>query len=110
MQTTYRTELARGCPAASDNTLYYSAVAEACVYWMIQWYQMVPLPIVLNKDRHIAAATDRQRYLQRSNIVAQTTEAVGHMEALGTTMRAMTSKMRALWPDVEEMPYYPAFR
>lgn len=110
MQTTYRTELSRGCPAASDNTLYSSAVAEACVYWMIQWYQMVPLPIVLNKDRHIAAATDRQRYLQRSAIVAQTTEAVGHMEALGATIRAMTSKMRALWPDVEEMLLYPAFR
>ncbi len=110
IEKAYRAELAKGCPAALNDALYYSAVAEACVYWMIQWYQMVPLPVILEKDRHIVAATDRQRYLQRSDIVMKTTEAAGHMQALGATIRAMTRKMHTLWPDVEEMPYYPAFR
>ena|SRR5579884_3136805 len=85
-------------------------IAETCVYWMIDWYKMVPLPKILPKDRLIAAATDRQRYLMRSEIVAQTTEETGHMEAIGATIRMMAKKMRAIWPNLEATPYYPAFR
>ena len=51
-----------------------------------------------------------QRYLMRSDVVVKTTEEFGHMKAIGATTRAMAVKMRQLWPDVEETPYYPAFR
>ena len=110
MEAAYRAELVKGCPEAGDDTLFYRAVAEASVYWMIDWYQMVPLSKTLAKDLLIAAATDRQRYLMRSDIVARTTEDLGHMEALGATIRRMAARMRELWPDAEETPYYPAFR
>jgi Mn-containing catalase len=80
------------------------------VYWMIGWDQMAPLSAVLEHDRLIVAATDRQRHLLRSDIVAQTTEEAGHMEAIGATIAAMAAKIRTLWPDAEAMPVYPAFR
>ena len=110
MEAAYRAELIKGCPQASDDHLFSQAVAEACVYWIIGWYRMAPLSHVLEHDRLIVAATDRQRHLLRSDIVAQTTEEAGHMEAIGATIGAMAKKMRRLWPDVEAMPAYPAFR
>jgi hypothetical protein len=110
MEQTYRAELSRGCPEAGDDKLFSRAVAEACVYWMLEWYVMAPLTNILEHDRHLVAATDRERYLMRSDVVAKTTEEAGHMEAIGATMRAMAKKMRMLWHDVEETPLYPSFR
>jgi len=110
METAYRTELVKGCSAAADDMLFYRAVAEACVYWLIEWYQINPLSKILEKDRFIVAATGRQRHLMRSDVVAETTEKFGHMEATGATIRAMTVKMRELWTNMEETSYYPAFR
>jgi len=110
MEAAYRAELVKGCPEASDDHLFSQAVAEACVYWMIGWYQMAPLSHILEHDRLIVAATDRQRHLLRSDVVAQTTEEAGHMEAIGATIGAMATKMRMLWPDAEAMLAYPAFR
>lgn len=110
MEAAYRVELMKGCLEATDDTLFYHALVEACVYWMIEWYRMDPLAKILEKDRLIAASTDRQRYLMRSDVVVKTTEKFGHMQAIGATIQAMVIKMRQLWPDVEETPYYPAFR
>jgi hypothetical protein len=110
MEVAYRAELVKGFPEARDDKLFSRAVTEACVYWMIWWFQMAPLSHILEHDRRIVAATVRQRYLLRSNIVAQTTREAGHMEAIGATIGAMATKMLALWPDTEAMPAYPAFR
>ncbi|GAC1345438.1 MAG: hypothetical protein NVS4B7_10110 [Ktedonobacteraceae bacterium] len=110
MENAYRAEFVKGCPEAADDMLFYHAIAEACVYWLIEWYRMVPLPKILAKDRLIATATDRQRYLMRSDVVVKTTEELGHLKAIGAAIRAMAVKMRLLWPDVTETPYYPAFR
>ncbi|GAC1388412.1 MAG: hypothetical protein NVS4B12_03560 [Ktedonobacteraceae bacterium] len=109
MESAYRAELIKGCSDAADDTLFYHAVAEACVYWMLEWYKLDPLAKNLAKDRYIIAATGRQRYLMRSDVVAKTTEEARHMQAIGVTIRAMAVKMRELWSDVE-VPYYPAFR
>lgn len=110
MEQAYRAELSKGCVEARDDTLFQRAVTEACVYWMLDWFKLVPLAKILEKDRLITAATDRQRYLMRSEVVAKAAQEFGHMPAIGATMHAIAKKMRALWPDVEEVPYYPAFR
>lgn len=110
MEAAYRAELMKGCPEAGDDTLFYRAVTDACVFWLIDWCQMVPLSKIMEQDRHLIAATDRQRYLARCDVVAQTTAQYGHLEATGAAIQAMAQKMRRLWPDVEEMPLYPAWR
>ena len=58
----------------------------------------------------IIAASDRQRFLTRTDILVQASEQFGHLEAIGATMRTLAAKLRARWPDTEEMAYYPAFR
>jgi hypothetical protein len=110
MEAAYRDELVKGCSEAKDEKLFSCAVAEACVYWMIHWYQMDSLIKSLENDVFIVAATSRQRHLLRSQIVAQTTEEAGHMEAIGATIGKMATKMRTLWPEAANIPAYPAFR
>ena len=110
MEEAYRAELMKGCPEAVDDRLFYRAVVEACVFWMLDWYHEFPLPTLLEKDRNIVTSTVRQRLLMRSAILAETTEVLGHMEAIGSTVRAIAAKLRAIWPEADYMPYYPAFR
>ena len=82
---------------------------EACAHWVIGMFH--PLRNGwLKKDRDWGISTVRQRALLRLDILAQTTEEFGHLEAIGATVRDMVEKLREFWPDVEEMPYYPAFR
>ena len=110
MEAAYRAELVKGCPAAEDDTLFYRAVVEACAYWLLKSYSWVPLSKVLESDRMIIAASDRQRFLTRTDIFVQASEQFGHLEAIGATMRTLAAKLRARWPETEEMAYYPAFR
>jgi len=110
MEAAYREALVPGCPSAGDDTCFYQAVAETCVFWLLRWFQMNSLQRILAEDRLVIAATDRQRHLLRAEVVAQTTGEAGHLEALGATIGAMAARMRALWPETEEMPLYPAFR
>lgn len=77
---------------------------------MLDWYHEFPLPALLEKDRNIVTSTVRQRLLLRSEILAKTTEELGHMEAIGATVRAIAAKLRASWPEADRMLYYPAFR
>lgn len=43
-----------------DDTLFYRAVAEACIYWALSLHTwMRPLEKMLAQDRHLVALTDR---------------------------------------------------
>jgi hypothetical protein len=110
MEDVYRAELVKGCPQAGDDLQFYHAVVEACAFWMMDWYHEFPLPALLEKDHTIVTSTVRQRLLMRSEILARTTEEFGHLEAIGATVSAIAAKLCALWPELDTMPYYPAFR
>ena len=111
MEQTYRDELARGCPAAADDTLFSHAVAEACVRWALNMCRFPPLATLLEQDREWGISTVRQRHILRFPIVERTTAEFGHLEALGAVFGAMGAELSALWAeDVEPMPVYPAFR
>lgn len=110
MEAVYRAELVQGCPAAGDDTVFYRAVVEACAQWALetaQWH----LIGALKEDGKWGRATTRQRLLVRFDRFADLTEEMGHLEALGATARAITARLRALWPpEADQMPLYPAFR
>lgn len=109
-EAVYRTELARACPAATDDTLFYRAVVEACITWTLNFHRhMRPLEKMLVQDRAIVALTDRQRFLLYLNAAAHASEQFDHMRATGASLRAMAIKLAQLWPDAVEPPYYPAF-
>ncbi len=109
MEDAYRAELVQGCSEAEDDELFYQAVVEACAYWVTEIFRSLTDGL-LAKDNEWGISTVRQRALLRLDILAQTTEEFGHLEAIGATARDMVEKLCEFWPDVEEMPYYPAFR
>jgi hypothetical protein len=109
-EAVYRAELARGCPAAADDTLFYHAMTEACIYWTIENLEMF-MPRILEQDERWGTSMVRQRLLVRLDTIAKATAEYGYLEAIGETARRMTAKLRAIWPpESDHMPYYPAFQ
>ena len=102
-------ELAKGCPEAADDTLFFRSVVEACAYWAIH-SRLGFIAKVWEKDHKWGISTQRQILLLCFDIFGQASEEFGHLEALGATVRDIAAKLRERWTDLEEMPYYPAFR
>ena len=109
METAYRAELAKGCPEAADDTLFFRSVVEACAYWAIH-SRLNFIAKVWEKDYKWGISTQRQILLLCFDIFGQASEEFGHLEVLGATVRDIAAKLRERWTDLEEMPYYPAFR
>ena len=109
MEIAYRAELVKGCPEAADDTLFFRSVVEACAYWAI-YSRLNFIEKVWETDHKWGISTQRQILLLCFDIFGQASEEFGHLEALGTTVRAIAAKLREHWTALEEMPYYPAFR
>lgn len=109
MEIAYRAELAKGCPEAADDTLFFRSIVEACAYWTIH-SRLNFIEKVWEEDHKWGISTQRQILLLCFDIFGQVSEEFGHLEALGATVRDMATKLRKRWTDLEEMPYYPAFR
>lgn len=109
MEIAYRAELAKGCPEAADDTLFFRSIVEACAYWAIH-SRLNFIEKVWEEDHKWGISTQRQILLLCFDIFGQVSEEFGHLEALGATIRDIAAKLREHWTDLEEMPYYPAFR
>ncbi len=109
MEMAYRAELAKGCPEAADDMLFFKAVVEACAYWAIH-SRLNFIQKVWKEDHKWGISTQRQILLLCFDIFGEVSEEFGHLEALGATVRDIAAKLRKRWVDLEEMPYYPAFR
>ena len=109
MEMAYRAELVKGCPEAADDTLFFRSVVEACAYWAIH-SRLNFIEKVWEKDHKWGISTQRQILLLCFDIFGQVSEEFEHLEALGATVRNIAAKLREHWTNLEEMPYYPAFR
>ena len=110
VESVYRSELARGCPSAADDTLFYHAVVEACITWALSFHtHMRSLEHMLTQDRALVALTDRQRFLLYVNAAADASEQFEHLRAIGSSLRAIATRLTQIWPAAVEPPYYPAF-
>jgi len=110
MDDVYRAELSKGCFEAMDDTLFSHALVEASVYWMLWRNTFIPLPRLLDADRNVIAASDRQRHIMNMDVVASTTDEYSYLPHTGAVAREIARKMRERWPEQSNIPYYPAFR
>ncbi len=109
-EAVYRAELARACPAAADDMLFYRAVVEACITWVLNFHTYLrPLAKLLEQDRSLVALTDHQRFLLYVNAAARASEQFEHLRAIGASLRAIARNLAQIWPEAVEPPYYPAF-
>lgn len=111
METSYRMELAKGCPAAYDDRLFAQAVAAACAYWTIDDCRFLHRHLEKDWQWSPGLATARQRFLLRFNIAREAIEASAYLQAIGKTFERIAGRLRELLPpEADQMPYYPAFR
>lgn len=110
MEAAYRAELARWLPEADDDEIFYPAVAQSCLYWMLDWFHAFPLRAQLERDQTWRMASVRQRTMARLELATAATRQYRHLEALGATLARVRERLAARWPaDTQQMAPYPAF-
>lgn len=111
METSYRIELAKGCPEAHDDRLFAQAIAAACAYWTINDCRFLHRHLEKDWQWSPGLATARQRFLLRFDVAREAIEACEYLQAIGKTFERIAGRLRELLPpEADQMPYYPAFR
>ncbi|MFV2069988.1 MAG: hypothetical protein ACC645_23730, partial [Pirellulales bacterium] len=106
METAYRRELVKGCPAASNDARYFRGVADACAYWMLENLAHL-FDRALKYEEPKGTSTNRQRILVRLAAFVEVAERAGHLENLQQTLASLLEDLRRRWRD--NMPLYDAF-
>ncbi len=111
VEQVYRAELVKGCPAAADDALFNRELVKACANWTLAAFEFYDeLGALQEQDNSWGTSTVRQRAITRLELLAETTAEFGMLEALGATTAELARRLQALWPEVEPMSVYPAFR
>ncbi|HXH22755.1 MAG TPA: hypothetical protein VNN10_12065 [Dehalococcoidia bacterium] len=108
-EAAYRLELMKAVPEAGDDAFFERSLMEAAGWWLITTSNQL-LTRALRFEERWGISTYRQRLLFRFEEFSRRAAASGHLEALGAWAWLMHERLRARWPEVEEMPLYPAFR
>jgi hypothetical protein len=110
-ETVYRAELVKGCPAAADDTLFNRELVKACATWTLTSFEFYnEVGTFWERDGSWGTSTTRQRAIARLELLAEATAEFGMLEALGATAAILARRLQALWPELEPMSLYPAFR
>jgi thiamine kinase-like enzyme len=108
-EVAYRLELMKAVAEAGDDAFFERSLMEAAGWWLITTSNQL-LPRALRFEERWGISTYRQRLLLRFEEFSRRATASGYLEALGAWAWLMHERLRARWPEVEEMPLYPAFR
>ena len=108
MENRYRRELVRGCPPAQEDSVWETALVQACGYALINTFDR-PLEHALNEDHDWGIATVRQRILSRMVAFIDTSESFHRLPALRGAASQLWPVLQARWPDTSPIPLYPAF-
>ena len=96
MEIAYRAELAKGCPEAADDTLFFVSVVEACAYWAIH-SRLNFIEKVWKEDTNGESQPSVRFSCCVLIYLGQASEGFGHLEALGATVRDIAAKLRERW-------------
>jgi hypothetical protein len=109
METAYRSELAKTCPAADDDQIFRTALARSCAYWLFTTVGG-QLRRALNEDQDWGIATVRQRILARLEAFIATTETCDELPALRALASHLGRVLQKRWSETPPLPLYPVFR
>ncbi len=109
-EAVYRAEVAKGCPAAADDSLFKRELVKACASWALATFEFYEeVSDMWQNDGMWGTSTTRQRAITRLGLLAEASAEFGMLEALGETAAVLAGRLKQLWPDVEPMSLYPAF-
>ena len=107
----YRAELVKGCHTAADAALFNRELVKACTSWTLLSFEFYnEVDTFWERDGSWGTSTTRQRAIARLELLAEATAEFGVLEALGATAAILARRLQALWPELEPMSLYPAFR
>ena len=110
MDEAYRRQVAFARPELRDDNVYHRAMILAAARWHIL-HVIHRLPEALVADRPRGPTSLRQQVVAWLLAFAELAEELDAMPALGSSARALHSRLAEIWPaEVLELPYYPAFR
>jgi hypothetical protein len=109
-EAVYRAQLAKGCPAADDDSLFNHELVKACASWALATFGFYyEVSEIWQHDGTWGTSTTCQRAITRLELLAEATAEFGMLEALGETAALLAGRLKQLWPNVESMSLYPAF-
>jgi hypothetical protein len=111
MEDAYCSELGTAFPGARDQAAFEDAMLNAMAFWAMAttgWH--VERALGADEPLHRGVHTRRQGVVLRWETFVSRAEARGKLGALAGLGHAILSRLSVLWPDVEPMPLYPAFR
>ena len=110
VEAAYRAELIRGCPAAADDRLFTQALGDVCGFAMLEWLRWLQLVPTAQEDHQWGLASLRTRVLARLEAFINTATEFDLLPHLCQVAEQLLATLQTRWPEVEPMPYYPAFR
>jgi len=108
VESAYRAELVKGCPAAEDDSIFETALVRVCAFWLLNtlgWQ----LQGALREDRTWGIATVRSRLLARLEAFLAIAGERGQLPAVRGMAERLLGVLRERWPEASPLPLYPAF-
>lgn len=109
MENTYRTILTKHRPIVESDSVFETALARACGYWMLNTLAR-HLESALRKDLHWGISTNRQRILARLEAFIATAQEFNQLPGLRGTASRLLDLLQQRWRGTPSLPDYPAFR
>lgn len=97
--TEYRRELSRGCPEATDDTVFGSALIASSAAWMAGLCE--ELPAVMQQDRKWGRATSRQRIIAALEHFTVLAQELDNFLALAAVTDSIARALRYRWPETD---------
>jgi hypothetical protein len=110
IETAFRTELGRSCPAILDPRTYATGMAVATAAWTVT--RLVRLPKLLARDEpHPMGFSRRGQLLDTIQCAIAAAAAAGILSGLRAWFEQTACALRRIWPALApQQPLYPAFR
>lgn len=110
LESVYRAELGRTCPAAADDHLYAQALVDVCGFVLLEETLPWQLPVALEGNRQWGLVTVRTRLLASLAAFIDTATEFDRLPQFRNAASQLLVTLQARWPEVEALPLYPAFR
>jgi hypothetical protein len=109
MENTYRTILSKHRPSVESDSIFETALVEACGYWLLNTLTR-HLEFALRKDLNWGISTIRQRILARLEAFITTAQEFNQLLGLCGTASRLFDLLQQRWRGTPSLPDYPAFR
>lgn len=105
----YRETAACGIPAVADDDQFRAELAYAWMFWVVRDVGAM-LPAALDADTEWGTATHRQRIVHLLQGFAASYDLRNEHSAVVGWVADLHNSLQQRWPDIAQLPIYPAYR